>query len=123
MDGEPLRGGIEGSPRDVSVEGLDGEAGVPEFGRDLVNGEAVHPVPEDARRVVGGDREPVENEPKFGVGEGLLDAAMGLGGPEGEREMRRMAGEADAALLREQGAADDLDELVNWTARNLDVAD
>lgn len=40
-----------------------------------------------------------------------------------EREMRRMAGEADAALLREQGAADDLDELVNWTARNLDVAD
>lgn len=40
-----------------------------------------------------------------------------------EREMRRMAGEADAALLREQGTADDLDELVHWTAHNLDISD
>ena len=40
-----------------------------------------------------------------------------------EREMRRQAAEADAAILRERGAADDLDPLVNWTTSNIDVAD
>lgn len=33
-----------------------------------------------------------------------------------EREMRRLAAEQDAQLLRTQGAADDLDQLVEWTA-------
>ncbi len=40
-----------------------------------------------------------------------------------EREMRRQAAEADAAILREQGAADELDALVDWTMRNVEVAD
>lgn len=40
-----------------------------------------------------------------------------------EREMRRELAEADAALLREKGAADDLDELVDWTAQYLTVED
>ena len=40
-----------------------------------------------------------------------------------EREMRRQAAEADAAILRQQGAADDLDTLVDWTVGHLDLAD
>lgn len=40
-----------------------------------------------------------------------------------EREMRRQAAEADAAILRQQGAADDLDTLVDWTVGHLDIAD
>lgn len=36
-----------------------------------------------------------------------------------EREQRRHAAEADATILREGGAADDLDPLVRWAARNL----
>ena len=32
-----------------------------------------------------------------------------------EREMRRLAAEQDAEILRAQGAADDLDALVEWT--------
>ncbi|MFT4295253.1 MAG: YlcI/YnfO family protein [Micropruina sp.] len=32
-----------------------------------------------------------------------------------EREMRRQAAEQDAAVLRERGAGDDLDPLVDWT--------
>ena len=40
-----------------------------------------------------------------------------------EREMRRQAAEADAAILRQQGAADDLDTLVDWTVVHLDSAD
>ena len=39
-----------------------------------------------------------------------------------EREMRRQAAEADAATLRHQGAADDLDELVDWTAGHIHIA-
>lgn len=39
-----------------------------------------------------------------------------------EREMRRQAAEADAATLRQRGAADDLDELVDWTVGHLDIA-
>lgn len=39
-----------------------------------------------------------------------------------EREMRRQAAEADAAILRQQGADDDLDPLVDWTAGHLDIA-
>ncbi len=40
-----------------------------------------------------------------------------------EREMRRRAAEADAALLRANGAADDLDDLVAWTASHVDLED
>lgn len=35
-----------------------------------------------------------------------------------EREMRRRAAERDAGVLRTMGAADDLDELVAWSASN-----
>ena len=40
-----------------------------------------------------------------------------------EREMRRQAAEADATVLRERGAADDLDTLVDWTTHSIEVAD
>ena len=40
-----------------------------------------------------------------------------------EREMRRQAAEADAAILCERGAADDLDALVDWSVGHLDTAD
>ncbi|MGB4780298.1 hypothetical protein [Microbacterium sp.] len=33
-----------------------------------------------------------------------------------EREMRRIAAEKDAEILRSRGAADDLDDLVEWSA-------
>lgn len=39
-----------------------------------------------------------------------------------EREMRRLAAEADAEILRTQGAADDLDPLVAWTVGHVDIA-
>lgn len=38
-----------------------------------------------------------------------------------EREMRRLAAEQDAQILRAQGAADDLDDLVEWTATHARV--
>lgn len=40
-----------------------------------------------------------------------------------EREMRRLAAEQDAQMLRAQGAADDLDELVEWTATHAAIED
>ena len=40
-----------------------------------------------------------------------------------EREMRRQAAEADATILRDRGAADDLDALVDWTLHNVEVSD
>lgn len=40
-----------------------------------------------------------------------------------EREMRRLIAEHDAATLRERGAADDLDPLVDWVAQHLGAAD
>jgi Arc/MetJ-type ribon-helix-helix transcriptional regulator len=40
-----------------------------------------------------------------------------------EREMRRQAAETDAAILRQDGAADDLDSLVIWTTRRIDIDD
>lgn len=40
-----------------------------------------------------------------------------------EREMRRQAAERDAAILREQGAADDLDDLVAWSADHATLED
>ena len=38
-----------------------------------------------------------------------------------EREMRRLAGERDAQILRSLGTADDLDDLVSWTVGNVSV--
>ena len=40
-----------------------------------------------------------------------------------EREMRRQAAEQDAAILRELGAGDDLDELVAWSVAHAAVED
>jgi len=37
--------------------------------------------------------------------------------------MRRQAAEADATILLERGAADDLDALVDWTMHNVEVAE
>jgi Arc/MetJ-type ribon-helix-helix transcriptional regulator len=36
-----------------------------------------------------------------------------------EREMRRLLAERDAEILRREGAADDLDGLVDWTFSNV----
>jgi len=36
-----------------------------------------------------------------------------------EREMRRIMAERDAEILRREGAADDLDGLVDWTFSNV----
>lgn len=38
-----------------------------------------------------------------------------------EREMRRQAAEQDAQVLREDGSADDLDDLVQWSSTHLEV--
>ncbi|MDO5092219.1 MAG: antitoxin [Propionibacteriaceae bacterium] len=38
------------------------------------------------------------------------------------RELRRLAAERDAAILREVGPEDDLDDLAVWTMRNLSGA-
>lgn len=40
-----------------------------------------------------------------------------------EREMRRLAAEQDAQILRAHGAADDLDNLVAWTSTRVRVED
>jgi Arc/MetJ-type ribon-helix-helix transcriptional regulator len=40
-----------------------------------------------------------------------------------EREMRRLAAEQDAQILRAQGAADDLDDLVEWSSTHVRVED
>jgi len=36
-----------------------------------------------------------------------------------EREMRRLAADHDAQVLREHGPADDLDDLVQWSSTHL----
>lgn len=40
-----------------------------------------------------------------------------------EREMRRQAAEQDAQVLRQHGAADDLDDLVQWSSTHIEVED
>ncbi|MEP6650657.1 MAG: hypothetical protein ABJA74_12230 [Lapillicoccus sp.] len=40
-----------------------------------------------------------------------------------ERAMRRQAAEQDAQILRQQGPADDLDELVHWTSTHVALED
>lgn len=40
-----------------------------------------------------------------------------------EREMRRLLGERDAEVLRTEGAADDLDDVVRWSVSRADLPD
>lgn len=40
-----------------------------------------------------------------------------------EREMRRQAAVQDAQVLRQDGAADDLDDLVQWSSANIEAED
>jgi Arc/MetJ-type ribon-helix-helix transcriptional regulator len=40
-----------------------------------------------------------------------------------EREMRRQAAEQDAVVLSKKGAADDLDDVVRWTAAHAPLED
>ncbi|MDU0347304.1 YlcI/YnfO family protein [Actinomyces sp. MRS3W] len=40
-----------------------------------------------------------------------------------QQEMRRWAALRDAEIIRSQGAEDDLDDLVAWTARNAELDD
>lgn len=40
-----------------------------------------------------------------------------------EREMRRLAAEQDAHILRAHGAADELDDLVEWTGTHAVIED
>jgi Arc/MetJ-type ribon-helix-helix transcriptional regulator len=40
-----------------------------------------------------------------------------------EREMRRQAAEQDAQALRQHGADDDLDDLVQWSNTHIEVED
>lgn len=40
-----------------------------------------------------------------------------------EREMRRQAADQDAQILRRQGSADDLDDLVRWTGARVALED
>ena len=57
------------------------------------------------------------------VAEGKAASRAALVGVALEREMRRQAAESDAAILREQGTADQLDALVTWTSSHPDLAD
>ena len=57
------------------------------------------------------------------VAEGRATSRAALVGVALEREMRRQAAEHDAAILRQQGPADDLDALVTWTTSHADIAD
>ncbi|MGB3954276.1 MAG: antitoxin [Brooklawnia sp.] len=40
-----------------------------------------------------------------------------------EREMRRQAAEQDVKILRQEGAANELDDLVEWTVGHMSVED
>lgn len=57
------------------------------------------------------------------VADGKASSRAALVSAAVEREMRRQAAETDAAILRNEGAADDLDALVNWTTSHIDIAD
>lgn len=57
------------------------------------------------------------------VAEGKAPSRAALVSAALEREIRRQAAERDAATLRERGAADDLDSLVDWTITHAKLAD
>ncbi len=57
------------------------------------------------------------------VSAGVVPSRAALVASALEREMRRQAALADAAILSTQGAEDDLDELVAWTASTAQFED
>lgn len=57
------------------------------------------------------------------VAEGKAPSRAALVASAVEREMRRLLAEHDAATLGRRGAADDLDDLVQWTAAHAEVED
>lgn len=57
------------------------------------------------------------------VAEGRAPSRAALVASAVEREMRRLLAEYDAETLRRQGSADDLDDLVRWTAAHVALED
>lgn len=57
------------------------------------------------------------------VAEGKAPSRAALVASAVEREMRRLLAEHDAETLRRQGSADDLDDLVRWTATHVQPED
>ncbi|MBX9245507.1 hypothetical protein ICW40_11910 [Actinotalea ferrariae] len=57
------------------------------------------------------------------VAEGKAPSRAALVASAVEREMRRLLAEHDAETLRRQGSADDLDDLVRWTATHAQPED
>lgn len=57
------------------------------------------------------------------VADGLAASRAALVASAVEREMRRLLAERDERVLRHEGSADDLDDLVRWTASHVDLAD
>lgn len=57
------------------------------------------------------------------VAEGRAPSRAALVASAVEREMRRVLAEFDAERLRQQGAGDDLDDLVQWTAAHVPIED
>ena len=57
------------------------------------------------------------------VATGLAPSRAALVAAALEREMRRQAAEQDVHVLREDGPADDLDDLVGWSSNHLEVED
>lgn len=57
------------------------------------------------------------------VAEGRWPSRAALVASALEREMRRLLAERDADILRAQGSADELDDVVTWTAAHPHVAD
>lgn len=55
------------------------------------------------------------------VAEGTAPSRAALVASALEREMRRLAAEQDAAILRDKGATDELDALVKWSAGRFTV--
>lgn len=57
------------------------------------------------------------------VGAGVFVSRTGLVEAAIERELRRLAAEEDARVLRAQGPEDDLDDLVAWTVDHAETED
>lgn len=57
------------------------------------------------------------------VADGTAPSRAALVASAVEREMRRLLAQHDAQTLRRDGPADDLDDLVRWTATHVDLED
>ena len=57
------------------------------------------------------------------VASGLAPSRAAIVASAVEREMRRLAAENDVRIIRAEGAADDLDDLVAWTVTHAAVED